>query len=197
MPVHVPDPPQEVRDTVRTTLRHFAEHSHFSTEALRRAHPDQLDVSTPHQVYTIGLDDVRSGAGLEKARPVGWRYIVESAGQPIASAETALHADGSTPVLSHFNEGPFVSATADAVKAAAALPPLQAGSFELRLLRIPALYVMALWYHSATTDLLVPLAPSPIGREGQAVPAAEFMSELSKLPPQGGIPGMPQTPPTP
>lgn len=53
--------------------------------------------------------------------------------------------------------------------------------YELRLLRIPALYVMALWLHSPTDDLLVPLEPSPIGKEGKPVPTADFLAEISDL----------------
>ena len=179
MPMHVPDPPRDVHDAVTSTLRHFADRSHFSTDALRRASPDQLDVSTPHQVFTIGLDDLVAGRGLDSARPVGWRYLVEESGQPIATAETAVAPDG-TEVMSQFTEGPYVDATANAVKAARALPQLEAAGYDLRLLRIPALYLMALWLHSPHNDLLIPLAPSPIGREGQITPVPELMSELAR-----------------
>jgi hypothetical protein len=196
MPLHMPDPPPSMPDMVRSKIRDFADQSHFSTEALRSAKPDQLDVSTPHQIFTIGLDDLTSGGGLDKARPVGWRYIVEEAGQPIASAETTPSPDGTTHVLSHFNEGPFVGATATTVRAARALPQVEAAGFDLRLLRIPALYLMALWLHSPATDLLIPLAPSPIGKEGQIVPVAELMSELSRRARPTNRPGGPGTPDT-
>jgi len=181
MPLHLPDPPHGAPDEVRSKLREFADHSRFSTEGLRSASPDQLDVSTPHQVFTIGLDDLAAGRGLEAAQPVGWRYIVEAAGQPIASAETTVGADGTTHHLSQLTEGPYVEATALGVRAARQLPELEAAGFELRLLRIPAVYLMALWLHSPTTDLMVPLAPSPIGREGRITPLPAFMNELTRL----------------
>lgn len=199
MPLHLPDPPQGVPDTVRSTLKHFADHSHFSTDALRNARPDQLDVSTPHEIYTIGLDDLVAGRSLDAARPVGWRYLVEDAGNPIASAETTIAPDGSQ-VLSQFTEGPYVGATATAVRNARALPQLEKAGYDLRLLRIPALYLMALWLHSEHTDLLVPMAPSPIGREGQIVPVPELIAELSRRarssgppPDRPGSPGSPGT----
>src|SRR5262249_8479311 len=158
----------------------FAGKDHHSLKALRGATPSQVDVTTPHQVFTMGLDDLTSRAGLEKARPVGWRHLVEADGKPIASAETTVAQDGTTQVPSHVNEGPFVAATAEAAAIAQALPQVATGDFELRLLRVPALYFMALWLHSQATDLLVPLAPSPIGQEGQVVPAAEVLTELSQ-----------------
>ncbi|KOX19190.1 hypothetical protein ADK67_34085 [Saccharothrix sp. NRRL B-16348] len=180
MPLHLPDPPAGLPDKVRTKLHAFADGAHFSTKALRGARKDRLDLSTPHQVFTMGLDDITAGAGLDRARPMGWRYLVEDGGQPIASAETSPTADGDQEV-SQFTEGPFVAETDKAVKIVRKLPQLTAAGFELRLLRIPALYVMALWLHSPVTDLLVPLAPSPVGKDGKPVPAAEFLADLVEL----------------
>ncbi|MFI6601760.1 hypothetical protein ACIBHX_36400 [Nonomuraea sp. NPDC050536] len=179
MPLHMPAPPAGVPETVQSKLRALAGDSRFSTQALRLAERDQLEVSTPHQVFTIGLDDIESGAGLDAAQPVGWRYLVTAGGDVIASAETTQAPDG-TPQPAQFTEGRFVGATATAVQAARALPQVEKGPFELRLLRIPSLYLMALWLHSPATDLLVPLAPSPIGKEGQIVPPAQLFGDLAR-----------------
>lgn len=180
MPLHLPDPPPDVPDKVRSKLHAFADGAKFSTKALRGARRDQLDLSTPHQVFTMGLDDITAGGGLDRAQLVGWRYLVMAGGQPIASAETTLAPDG-THEASQFTEGPFVAATDKAVRDVQRLPQLAAAGFELRLLRIPALYVMALWLHAPATDLLVPLAPSPIQKDGRPMPAAEFFADLSEL----------------
>lgn len=180
MPLHLPNPPSDVPDKVKGKLQAFADEAKFSTKALRGARKDQLDLSTPHQIFTMGLDDIAAGAGLDAAQPVGWRYLVVEGTQTIASAETTLAPDG-TQEMSQFTEGPFVLSTDKTVKAVRKLPQLEAAGFELRLLRIPALYVMALWLHSPAADLLVPLEPSPIGKEGKPVPAAQFLAELSEL----------------
>lgn len=180
MPLHLPDPPPGVLDKVRSKLHAFADGSKFSTKALRGARKGQLDLSTPHQIFTMGLDDITTGAGLDRAQPAGWRYLIEDGGQLIASAESTLAPDG-THEVSQFTEGPFVAETDKAVKAVRKLPQLEAAGFELRLLRIPALYVMALWLHAPATDLLVPLAPSPIRKEGKPIPAVEFLADLSEL----------------
>lgn len=179
MPLNTPAPPSGVPERVRTTLHALADDARFSTPALRLAQREQLDVSTPHQVFTLGLDDIESGAGLDAAQPVGWRYLVAAGGEVIASAEVGQNPDGS-PQPAQFNEGRFVEATATAVRSARALPQLEKAAFELRLLRIPSLYLMALWLHSPATDLLVPLAPSPIGKEGQIVPPAQLFGELAR-----------------
>lgn len=191
MPLHMPEPPQLVPDKIRSKLNEFADGSKFSTKALRGARKEQLDVTTPHRVFTMGLDDVASGAGLDRAQPGGWRYLVEDGGQLIASAEATERDDGGFE-LSQFTEGPFVAATDKAVKAVRKLPQLAAAGFELRLLRIPALYMMALWLHAAAADLLVPLAPSPIGKDGKAMLASEFFGDLADEVRPAAQPGPPE-----
>jgi hypothetical protein len=179
MPLNLPEPQSGMPGKVRAKLHALAESGKFTSKALKGARKEQLDVSTPHQVFTMGLDDITGAGGLDRAQAAGWRYLVEDGGQPIASAETTVAQDG-TEEVAQINEGPFAAATDKAVKIIRKLPKLQARGYELRLLRIPAVYLMALWLHSAEEDLLVPLEPSPIGKEGKAVPAQEFFSDLAE-----------------
>lgn len=180
MPLQLPEPPAGVPDKVKGRLHAFADGGKFSTKSLKNTRKEQLELSTPHEVFTMGLDDLAAGAGLDRAEPVGWRYLVTDGNQVIASAETAPARDG-TQEVSQFTEGPFVLGTDKAVKIVRRLPQLEKKGYELRLLRIPALYVMALWLHAPTDDLLVPLEPSPIGKEGKPVPTADFLAELAEL----------------
>lgn len=189
MPLHLPDPPHDLPDHVLSKLHAFADEGKFTTPGLRGAHKDQLAVSDPHQVFTMGMDDVTSGAGLDRARPVGWRFLVHSGGRTVASAETTQNPDGSgNDEVSHFNEGPFVAGTEKALAAVRSLTQVQATGFDVRLLRIPSVYMMALWLHSPATDLLVPMAPSPIGKEGKPVAPAEFFAELGEVARQAAPP---------
>jgi hypothetical protein len=180
MPLHLPEPPSAVPDAVTSKLHAFADEGKFTIRALRSSRKEQLALATPHQVFTLGLDDITAGGGLDRARPVGWRYLVQDGGRTVASAETALQPDG-THHASQFTDGPFVAETERAVQAVQRLPHVAAADFEVRLLRVPALYVMALWLHAPATDLLVPLVPSPIGKEDTPVPAAEFLTDLTRL----------------
>jgi hypothetical protein len=180
MPLHLPGPPSGVPDQVMSKLHAFVDGGHFTTQALRAARKERLTLSTPHQVFTMGLDDITSGGGLDRAQPVGWRFLIEEGGRLIASTETTLLPDG-THEVSQTTEGPFVAGTNEAVKTVRNLPELAAVGFELRLLRIPALYVWALWLHAPATDLLVPIAPSPIRKEGRPMPPAAFFADLSAL----------------
>jgi hypothetical protein len=61
------------------------------------------------------------------------------------------------------NTGPFVAATRDGIAQAEALPDVQNGAFELTLLRVSALYVIALWLKNSRggEDIIIPLPPAP------------------------------------
>ncbi|APA99476.1 hypothetical protein [Nocardia seriolae] len=180
MPLHLPEPPADVPDKIKGRLHALADGGKFSTKALRATRKDQLELSTPHEVFTMGLGDLAAGAGLDRAHSVGWRYLVTDGKQIIASAETTPDSEGNQEV-SQFTEGPFVLGTDKALEIVRQLPQLEKAGYELRLLRIPALYLMALWLRSPTGDLLVPLEPSPIGKEGKPVPADQFLGELAEL----------------
>jgi hypothetical protein len=183
MALHVPAPPTEAADSVHNTLRAFADNGAFRLPALRNA-TGPLELAQPHQVFTLGLADLAAGGGLEAATPTGWRYLVQEGDNVLASAETVATGPGGGQVFSAFNEGRFVASTAEAIQAAQATPQVSQGNYELRLLSVPGLHVMALWLHdtqgTAGTDLLVPLEPSPVDTPtGQPVPAAVLLRELA------------------
>ena len=187
MPLRVPAPPTEAADAVRTTFQAFADSGTFRLPALRNA-TGPLQLTQPHQVFTLSLADLAAGRGLEAAKPTGWRYLVQEGDNTIAAADAVPAGPGSGYVFSALNEGRFVTSTAGAIQAAQAIPEVSQGEFELRLLQVPALHAMALWLHDlqeSANDLLVPLEPSPVETPaGQPVPAAVLLGELaSKAPP--------------
>ncbi|MGJ6969436.1 hypothetical protein ACSDR0_46880 [Streptosporangium sp. G11] len=177
MPLNTPEPPGRIRDETRSQLGQIARASGDGPKLLGEIAPDDVEVSTPHRVYALLVRDIEAGGGLEAAQPVGWRFLLESGGNVLAGAEVSETPERTFPPT--FYRGSSVGATATAVKAARALPQLQLAKFDLRLLRIPELYQMALWLHAPNTDLLIPLAPSPIGREGQVTPSPVFFRELA------------------
>jgi len=167
-------PSAEVMDVAVAGLRHMAEHS--SSRELRRHPPDQLRLTYPQQVYLLGLDDIRAGRGLESAKSSGWRYLVEAPdGRSIAIAESVTDPRGAQ-LFAHLNYGPFVAGTAEALRVAerANLP-----SAEVKLLEIPALYLVALWLQHRDSATLIPIAPAPSGLEAnRSYPARELLDLL-------------------
>ncbi len=181
MTLLAPEPPHQAAEAVQSTFRAFAENGAFRSPALRNA-TGPLQLTEPQQVFTLGLDDLVADRGLAAAKPTGWRYLVQEGDKVLATAETATTGPGGDHVFSAFNEGRLVASNADAIRTARALPEVSRGRFELRLLRVPGLYVTALWIHEAqgVGDLLVPLAPSPVSAPaGRPIPAARLLEELA------------------
>ena len=180
MPLLAPEPPRQVVDTVQSTFQAMIKTGSVRLPELRNP-PGTLALAQPHQIFSLGLADLSAGKGLEAAKPTGWRYLVQSGENALASAETAVTPAGSEHVFSAFNSGSLVASTVEAIRTAQGLPQVSQGSFELRLLRVPALYFTALWAHAAqgTNDVLIPLASSPGVATGKPVPAASLLQELA------------------
>lgn len=123
--------------------------------ALRFAKPQQLGKTgtassgtAAHRVFAATIDDVRGGKLLAGAREGAIGELL--VGERVAAREgEALH------------EGPFAAATLDAIEGVAA-EVARTVDYEVRLLRIPALYLAAVWLHG-DDEVLIPLSPTPPG----------------------------------
>jgi hypothetical protein len=173
------EPSPEVVETVRSHLSALAARPEFQGRGMALSEPSELDLAVPHDVYSVGLDQLSAGASLQDAEAVGQRFLVVDGDTPVASAEV-------TPEGGDFqaNEGPFVAATLAAIERAEEDPELSDGRYELRLLRIPALYLMALWLkdEDGEGDRVIPLDPAPEPLEaGRHYRPAELMDELARM----------------
>ena len=147
-----------------------AKHTPHGMKAAAR--PEELHHSDPHPVYVATLDDLAAGKLLKAAKQTGWRYLLAQNDEIVAEAELtaarrgakgargAKHEDLAFAGLTH---GPFTSATVDGLHAAERLPQVEKADYELRLLKVPAVYLVALWLHGANEDILVPLGQPPAG----------------------------------
>jgi hypothetical protein len=84
------------------------------------------------------------------------------------------------------NAGPFVSGTVDALAVAETVADADERQLELRLLNVPALYLMSVWLlpsGSGKDDaVFVPIAPAPAGIEPNRVYAErEFADALRSV----------------
>jgi len=139
---------------------------------------EKAEVAPPLQVYVLDLKDVGKKS-LKNAQAVGWRYIVMHEDQPVAAAEVDA-GGGSKVQFSHFNTGPFVEETARAIIQAEGLDEVAKKDYEARILRIPALYVMALWLHSDKDDIIIPMPPTNDSLDAKkAYSAKEFFASLA------------------
>ncbi|HET7230646.1 MAG TPA: hypothetical protein VFJ16_11630 [Longimicrobium sp.] len=161
MPLTTATPPEGGIRAVRNAIRHVLRHPGSALKTLAAAAGEGADVciSVPHPVYTLGLPDVAGGNLADSALLQGWRYLLTAGDTLVAAAEVIV--SGTRAVrFSHFNDSPFVRSTVDALAAAEALNQVAPHDYEVRLLKVPALYLFALWLHGPD-ELYLPLAPAP------------------------------------
>jgi hypothetical protein len=173
MPLTTVEPPESVRSAATSHVYQLAgPHGNFL--AFRLARREKLALVAPHRMYTLNLDAVLE-RGLESATQSGWRFLVTDGEHIVASAEVADDA-GSSPLV---NSGPYVASTAEAIDALETIPDVKRGIYEFKLLKLPALYVVAAWLHGER-DLIVPMAPTPSFLEaGQVFSEQEFVASLT------------------
>jgi hypothetical protein len=179
MTLRLPNTTKETLEVVASHLSELAARDNFGHRALNRANPESLALAAPHDVYSLGLEDLAQRASLDAATLVARRFLVIDGEAPIASAELAVHEYG---LGFQANEGPYVESTAAAIAQAESDPELARGDYEVRVLRIPALYFIALWLKNEQSerDVLIPLDPAPSPLEaGSKLTAAELLAALA------------------
>jgi hypothetical protein len=181
------DPPDDDLRAAEAGLRRVSESGAASSHELRRTPPERLRLTHPLPVYVLGLDDLRERRDLRTAQHTGWRYLVEASEaktpRPLALARTIVSPDGAHQFAS-LNYGPFVAGTADAIRAA---ERMTLPDSDLRVLEVPALYLVVLWLDHGQESTLIPIAPTPPDIEANhAYEARELLDLLvqraSRLP---------------
>lgn len=182
MAIHVLTPPTESLDALRPVLGPArSQHAHPQLAFVANAAPSEVTVPTP--VYSLGLDALAQQGGLSDAKHVAWRYIIDKGTGRRVAAEVSYDDATAQHAFASLNEGSFVDDTPVQLSAAETSAEAAAGDFELRLLRVPALYFVALWLHgrNGAQDLLVPLQPAQAPFvAGQLYPADQVEPELRK-----------------
>jgi hypothetical protein len=150
------------------------------------AGPDGIAIHLPHRVFNISLTDLAQGRSLASASPVAWRFLL-SDGDAAAMAEIAQvpQPNGSqTPTFSMINRGPFVASLVQTVESIGKTSAVVTSNFEVAVVHIPALYVMAVWLQSRVpgSGSIVPLAPTPAPlNAGQSYTENAFIQALVPL----------------
>lgn len=183
MGISVPNPPRESFEVCKTGLKDVFGGGSEAPLALAGAHPEEFKFIYPHKVFALALDDLAGGAGLEKAKLIGWRYLMSRHNIIAASVDVTCDPNGRNHCFAGVNEGPFNGATQETVIAASQKDLIKKGSYELSVLRIRELYVMALWLRdlNGANDVIVPLHPTHDSLQaGKAYSRSQFLRVMSE-----------------
>jgi hypothetical protein len=176
MPIITKEGPGDASEVIGRALQHLSAASAPAALTLRQATAPK--VTKPMRVYTVAVDEIISTDFLRMARPIGWRYLVVG-GDPDARAVAAADlrdAKGGSTFGSLFH-GPVPERLAEAAEVAQAKYGADPGSYEIRILELPSLYLSALWLVGPNdTNRFIPYLdgnqPTPIQiREDSEFPA--------------------------
>lgn len=170
---------QESVDAVREHLAAVAGRPEFPERALTESAPRGVSLSAAHDVYSAGVDELAAGGGLASATPVARGFLVMDGPNAVASVEQDTEGGGVSST-----EGPFAEATAKAIERAEEDPRLADGDYQLRALRVPGLYLMAVWLkdQNGDGDVVIPLDPAPAPLEaGRSYHLHELEPELASM----------------
>ncbi|MDH6133203.1 hypothetical protein P3T37_002598 [Kitasatospora sp. MAA4] len=184
MTLQTPQPPPSALRAVLAALT--------SDAALRQSGAGPLRSPTgpllpahPLAVHQLPPGGGGSTRALAAAPRTGWRFLIKHGGEVVAAAEVVRAAEGHT--FSHFAAGPYLDSTVQVLAQAWQLAHPLRSRHQPRLLSMPGHYATALWLHCTETDtdadgdLLIPLAPAPLGVTAhRAYPAAELLGLLAR-----------------
>jgi hypothetical protein len=175
VPIDTPQLPPEAVDAVRRAVA--------ATGRFPRRRRGELSLTSPHRIFEATLEGLAGDDRLvDAAELVGWRALLEEDGRVVAAVEVPTAQRG--PAGAVVNRGSFAQSTLTALATAERQELVASERVELRLLRVNALYVVALWLHAAEAgaDIFVPLAPAPAPlRAETAYESAPFEKEVSEL----------------
>ena len=179
MPLLTESPPAGIEKVLDATVSELVGHGALAVGARTRP-----AVSVPVRVHHLGADAIAAGKGLAAVQPTGWLSTLSTDGEvrgtiELIPARTARKGTASADGLRFggFTTGPLQRALAAAIDTAAKASGRS--EVQLAVLRVPALYLLALWLRGKGGDRLVPIAPCPPPlKAGEAYPADRALSLL-------------------
>lgn len=164
-------------------IRHYLDRIHkekIGPEALQKLSASQLKIHSHHQVFDLSGSDVEDGKTPAQASLHASRYLISHGSKLLAAAEVRGSSCGCKAVFNRINDGPHVSGHEKALKVAEGLP--LDGSFRVQVLRVPSLYIMALWLKSTDggSDVFIPVS-STGSFTARSYTERKFMSMLRQL----------------
>nr|GFC93809.1 hypothetical protein [Tanacetum cinerariifolium] len=134
---------------------------HALLESMGGGEASTANLSFPHEAYFMQLNDVAEGKPLAAAYPTGTRVLLtDGRNQVYSAAEVNQGEPKARPV--HFEEREHLQPMLEGIERFSAKNSparMMYKDLEMRLLRIPALYITAVWLHNEQKDieLLMPV----------------------------------------
>jgi len=187
MPLNIPDPPAAALSTLSGVLPSLVARPEIAAQmpdaatavqrGLAGAPAGTMQPALSARSFILGLDAIADGRGLRAAGMVVWTHLLPANGGQTLAADTAAGTDRFAQLV----DGPHASAVRQEITRLQADPVVAQGSYDLALLRVPAMHTVAVWLQdkSGQADLLVPVAPAdPALQPGRRYAPADFVAAL-------------------
>jgi len=139
MKIKILTPPEEAYSCVKEELKELAE--------MKKSEHLIGGYGLPHPIHTIGLNDLVNLNDISQIKHIAWRFLLGSKDEAHAALEVAISRENNEGHhFHHINRGPFVQGTLNALKELRELDV--PGEFEFHVIRIPAIFIMAIWLKS-------------------------------------------------
>ncbi|HET7544089.1 MAG TPA: hypothetical protein VFK05_29660 [Polyangiaceae bacterium] len=143
-----------------------------------------VGLTRPHPVYALGLEQIVQGGDLSHVKPVGWRYFIEGSDGKTVAAEVYLTHQPPGHRMGALNRGKSVEGTLDQLAKANNDARFSAATYDVQLLRVPALCLSFLWLKAPEDhgDSFVAIEPtfSPFSA-GEVCSVTELEQRLKPL----------------
>jgi hypothetical protein len=127
--------------------------------------------------FVLGLDAIVDGRGLATAQMAVWTHLLPGGGGQTLAADTATGTD----LFAQLVDGPHAAAVQQELSQLQADPAITRGSYDLALLRVPAMFTVAIWLQDKAghADLIVPVAPADSALQpGRRYTPADFVAAM-------------------
>jgi hypothetical protein len=119
---------------------------------------DKIEDQSPHKIYTMSQNTIKDCNDFSQAKLVGMRVFNPADNE--SALETVCRDSGNEHKYAGTNKGNHIKATKIALMLAEELEEIKNNEFELAFLRVPSLYINAVWLKSSKDwkkDIFIPI----------------------------------------
>jgi hypothetical protein len=154
LPISLRKPPEKAEGLIRDGLSEMLSRRH--ERYLSGLQSDKLHYALPHPIYYAGIQSLVKRKLISGAKMSGWRYLILHGSKPLFTVRLSFGRHRKLE-FGPVSDASFSGATIRALQRAEKQRQFRKGNFELRQLEIPALGVVALWFHGSSSEQFMPL----------------------------------------
>ena len=142
----------------------------------------EASIALPHYVFSLGMDAFGDADPLAAAEPTMVRFLVNNGRRFSATAEIPMDAMGDDEQVPDVSTGTSAAEMAEVIQSVEEADN-SSETFEVRLLRAPAIQVAAVWLHHKVAEELDRfqfLGENENPEAGQVLDRPSFVSELRR-----------------